>query len=60
MRQQKSAKRDLERYFTDGSKPIFAAHKGGRDCGRTLTKSAKFEPLLTRSSPGVFVLMDYD
>ena len=32
LRQQKSAKRDLERYLTDGSKPIFAAHKGGRDC----------------------------
>ena len=43
-----------------------AAHKGGRNCwvrvqvyGRKLTKSAKFEFLLTRSSHGVFALTNY-
>ena len=45
---------------------VIAVHKCGRDCwvrvqvcGRNLAKSAKFEPLLTRSSHNVFLLMGY-
>ena len=31
LQQQKSAKRDLESYLADRSKPIFAAHESDRD-----------------------------